>query len=166
MTLYEIDAKIQAFIDKMTDAIDEETGELKDIDPAELEELNEAREKKLENIALYIKNLDAEAEAIKKEEKALKERRERDEKKAERLRKLLTESLQNADQPNFETSRCQVSFRRSDAVIITDQDLLDEKYIKVKTTTEPDKTLIKKDLKAGMIMDGAHLEERQNIQIK
>ena len=72
MTLYEIDNEIRAFLDKMLDAVDEETGEIIDIDPAELEQLNEAREQKIENIALYIKNLEADAKAIKEEEKNLK----------------------------------------------------------------------------------------------
>lgn len=167
MTLYEIDAQIRAFIDQIMENIDEETGEVPDIDPSKLEELNEAREKKLENIALYIKNLEAEAEAIKAEEKTLKARRDRDEKKAERLKKLLAESLHNADQDKFTTARCAVSFRRSKAVVVTNQDILEERFIKKKITYEVDKALLKKALEEGTEdIDGAHLEERQNIQIK
>ncbi len=166
MTLYEIDYQIRQFLDNMMDAVDEETGEVLDIDPSKLEELNEAREQKLENITLYIKNLDAEAKAIKEEEKNLKERRERAEKKAERLRNLLSDSILNAGDDHFETSRCSVTFRASDTVEIDDMDLIDEAYIKVVTDYKPDKTAIKKAIKAGIKIDGCHLESHNNIQIK
>lgn len=166
MTLYEIEFKIKAFLDKMLDAVDEETGEIIDIDPSELEQLNEAREQKLENIALYIKNLESDAKAIKEEEKNLKERRERSEKKAERLRKLLSDSILNNGDDHFETSRCSVTFRASDTVEIDDMDLIDDAYIKVVTDYKPDKAALKKAIKAGIKIDGCHLESHNNIQIK
>lgn len=166
MTLYEIDNEIRAFLDKMLDAVDEETGEIIDIDPAELEQLNEAREQKIENIALYIKNIDADVKAIKEEENNLKERRQALEKKAERLRNLLTMSMTNAGEIKFMTARCAVSFRASKQVIITDLDLIDEAYIKKVVDVKPDKTAIKKAIEAGEDIEGAHLEEKQNIQIK
>lgn len=166
MTLYEIDFQIKQFLDNLMDSVDEETGEVLDIDPSELEALNEARQKKLENIALYIKNLDADAKAIKEEEKNLKERRERVEKKAERLRKLLSDSILNAGDDHFETSRCSVTFRASDTVEIDDLDLIDDVYIKVVTDYKPDKTALKKAIKAGIKIDGCHLESHNNIQIK
>lgn len=59
MNLYEIDAAIMA-------CIDEETGEI--TDPAKLDELDMTRDQKIENIALYIKDLRAEASAIKVDE--------------------------------------------------------------------------------------------------
>jgi seryl-tRNA synthetase len=166
MTLYEIDFQIKKFLDNLMDSVDEETGEVLDIDPSELEALNEARQKKLEKIALYIKNLDADAKAIKEEEKNLKERRERVEKKAERLRKLLSDSILNAGDDHFETSRCSVTFRASDTVEIDDLDLIDDVYIKVVTDYKPDKTALKKAIKAGIKIDGCHLESHNNIQIK
>lgn len=166
MTLYEIDNEIRAFLDKMLDAVDEETGEIIDIDPAELEQLNEAREQKIENIALYIKNLEADAKAIKEEEKNLKERRERAEKKADRLRDLLAMSMTNAGETKFNTARCAVSFRASKSVVITDLDLIDEAYVKKTIDIKPDKTAIKKAIEAGEDIEGAHIEEKQNIQVK
>lgn len=166
MTLYEMDYQIKQFLDNLMDSVDEETGEVIDIDPSRLEELNRAREKKLENIALYIKNLEADAKAIAEEEKNLKDRRERVEKKAERLRKLLSDSILNAGDDHFETSRCCVTFRSSDTVEIDDLDLIDAAYIKVVTDYKPDKKALKKAIKAGVQIDGCHLENHNNIQIK
>ena len=69
MTLYEINAALEAFESE----VDEDTGEILNYD--KLAELNMAKDEKRENIALYIKNLTAEAKAIREEEKALAERR-------------------------------------------------------------------------------------------
>lgn len=60
-TLYEIDADI-------VNCIDTETGEILDFDS--LDALNMERDAKIEGVALYVKQLQAEAEAIKAEEKA------------------------------------------------------------------------------------------------
>jgi ssDNA-binding Zn-finger/Zn-ribbon topoisomerase 1 len=67
MNLYEIAAAITALVDP-------ETGELLDFDA--FDALNLERERKIENIGCWIKDLSAEAAAIKAEEDALKKRRE------------------------------------------------------------------------------------------
>ena len=72
MNLYQIDAEILKVIDF-------ETGEVLDED--KLEELQMSKNEKIENILLYIKNLNADAEIIKAEEKALAERRKAKENK-------------------------------------------------------------------------------------
>ena len=164
MTLYEIDNQIKEFIDKMFDTVNED-GEV-EVDMDQLEELNEARTKKLENIALYIKNLEAEALAIKTEEANLKTRRITLENKADSLKNLLSRSMQNHDETKFSTARCAVSFRKSEAVIITDLDLIDPKYKTEIIDVKVDKAAIKKMIKDGADIDGAVIEERQNIQIK
>lgn len=165
MTLYEIDAQIKATLDRMLETVDEETGEVA-VDPAELEQLQAAREQKLENIALYIKNLDADAVAMKAEENNLKERRQAAERKAERLRSLLSMSMLQAGEDKFTTARCAVSFRRSEVVNVLDLDMLDAEYVVEKKEYSADKKKLKEALKAGLDITGAVLEEKQNIQIK
>lgn len=70
-SLYEIDSNIKSILDSVLDQTDENgefTGDIESIYDS-LNELQEAREAKMENIALYAKNLSAEALAIKNEEK-------------------------------------------------------------------------------------------------
>ena len=69
--LYEIDNDI-------LNCVDEETGEILDFE--KLNSLQMERDKKIEGVALYIKQLNAEAALIREEEKALAERRKRKEK--------------------------------------------------------------------------------------
>ena len=156
MNLYDIEYEI-------TNCVDLETGEI--IDEKRLDALQMAREKKIENILLWIKNLKSEAGAIREEEKKLADRRQSDEKKAESL----TQYVQNVlNGEKFKTSRVVVSYRKSEAVIVDDLQLMQEtcdEYLKYKDP-EPDKAKIKAALKDGITVPGCHLEERQNITIK
>lgn len=110
MNLYQIDSKIE----ELLSTVDPETGELITDNDA-LDALIMEREMKIENIACFIKNLTADAKALKDEEAALAERRKAAEKKAERLKGYLAYALQGE---KFQTAKCAVSFRRSQAVEI------------------------------------------------
>ena len=165
MTLYEIDQAIYELLNRGF-TVDEETGEI--IDGAEeLEQLHMERSQKLESVALYIKNIEAQANSIKAEEEVLAKRRKKKEDKVERLKKYLTDSIIGNGETSFESAKVSVSFRKSEGVEFTNKDALDEKYWRTKTTTkrEPDKTLIKEAIKSGVAVTGAILEVRQNINI-
>lgn len=110
MNLYQIDSKIE----ELLSTVDPETGELL-VDNDALDALMMEREGKIENIACFIKNLTADAKALKEEETALAARRRAAERKAERLKDYLTYALQGE---KFQTAKCAVSFRRSQAVEI------------------------------------------------
>ena len=156
MNLYDIEYEI-------TNCVDSETGEI--IDEKRLDALQMERREKIENILLWIKNLKSEAGAIREEEKKLADRRQSDEKKAESL----TQYVQNVlNGEKFKTSRVVVSYRKAEAVIVDDLQLMQEtcdEYLKYKDP-EPDKAKIKAALKDGITVPGCHLEERQNITIK
>ena len=77
MTIYDIEAEIM-------DCIDQETGEIIDID--RLNALEMERDKKISNVACWIKDLKAEAEAIKAEKQTLDKRQKAAENKAESLK--------------------------------------------------------------------------------
>lgn len=163
-TLYEIDRAIQAVLENGFH-VDEETGEVF-FEDEDLEAMEAERAAKLEAVACFIKGLDAEAAAIKAEEKALAARRRAKEAKADRLRAYLANSLLTAGESRFESARCALSFRKSEAVLIDDIEQLPAWLCIMKTITEPNKAGIKRLLKAGEAVPGAWLEERQNLQVK
>ena len=156
-TLFEIDKAIEDFEFE----IDEETGEILNYD--ELDDLKMAREQKCENIALYYKNIKAEAEMVKAEAKAMAERRKRLENKAESLKKYLAYALGGE---KFSTPKVAVSYRKSESVNIPDEMLIDDKWCNISVQRKPDKTLIKKALKEGKEVEGAELVTKQNLSIK
>lgn len=151
--LYEIDEKILA-------CIDQETGEI--IDPEQLDALQIEREAKLENVALWIKDLKAEAEALKAEKQAFADRQKAAETKAESLKKWLADALGGE---KFKTTRVAVSFRKTKSVQVSDIWALDESFIKYAEPTA-DKSAIKKAIEAGQEVNGATLVESLSISIK
>jgi hypothetical protein len=141
--------------------VDTETGEL--IDPERLEGLQMERSQKIENVVLWIKNLLSDAEAIRVEKDILADRESKCRKKAEDLKKWLTEALCGQ---KFDSARCAVSFRRSESVEVADMELLPKDLLRFKTSAEPNRTAIKALLKNGQQVVGCRLVESQNVQIK
>ena len=157
MTLYEIDKALAEFEFE----IDEESGEI--LNANELDELKMARDDKIEGISLWIKNLEAEKEAVKNEKNNFADREKRLGKKIESLKGYLTYAL---DGQKFSTPRVTVSFRKSESVHITDEYLIPDDYKLFTVVKKPDKNVIKDALKKGKEIMGVELVEKRNIQIK
>jgi hypothetical protein len=158
MRLWEINQQIEKAIEL---GFDPETGEI--LDDSALRELEIARDEKIENICLYIKDLKAEADAIKAEKATMDARMKAATRKADSLSTYLQTMLAGE---KFKTARCAVSYRKTQSVQITDQDQIPDIYIRRKVVEEPDKVAIKEALKAGGEIAGAYLEERQSMTIK
>lgn len=163
-SLYQIDNAVLTVLEDGL-VFDEETGEIL-FDPDNLDELEVERNAKLEAVALFVKSLEAEAAAMREEERKLAERRGRNERKAERLRRYLSDSMLALGDTKLETARVALSFRKSESVVIEDQAALPVEFLKVKMTETADKAAIKKALKAGQQVAGAQLVENKNLQIK
>lgn len=153
-SIFEIDAQIM-------DCVDPETGEI--IDPGKLEALQIERERKIENVALWVKNLRYEAQNLKAEKEALAEREKAAKRKIEGLEAYLETVLAGQ---GFETPKVKVSFRKSKVVEITDESKLPEEYVRTKVEKSPDKIAIREALKSNFQIPGAAMAEKTNIQIK
>lgn len=158
MKLYEIEEAILA-------CIDDETGEI--IDADKLDALRMEKDTKIENVACWIKDLKAEAEAIKREKMALADRQRVAENKAESLKKWLAYALNGQ---KFSTAKCAVSFRKSEAVEVTpdglDALMRDHEELLTYKAPEPNKTAIKQALKDGLSVQGVQLVQNLSTIIK
>ena len=169
-TLYELTDQYNAFVEAV------ENGEIEDEQAITdtLEAIEEAFDEKAEHIALLIKNMSAEAEAIKAETAKLTARAKTKENTVERLRTYLGNHLLMIGQEKLETARCKLTFRKSESVIVADeQRLLDacrnsgiDGLAQTVETVKFDKTAIKKAIKDGTALDGAYIEVKKNLQIK
>lgn len=153
-SLYEINQQL-------LDTMDLDTGEI--IDTDKFDQLQLERNDKLENVALWYKNLLSEAAAYKAEKDVFAEKQKRAEAKADSLKKYL-DSVLNGNK--FETVKVNVSYRKSTSVEVIDQEAIPEQYLRSVTTVSPDKTEIAKALKVGELVEGVTLKESSNIQIK
>lgn len=160
--IYEIDQEI-------LDCVDMETGEILDIE--RLNALQMERDDKLEGVALWVKDLKAEADAVKAEADKLTARKKALDNKIESIKTWLLQAL---DGGKLKTARCNVYPTHSQRVSIEDEGKL---VSFLQTLNEPEQFLrfkdpelrkdeIKKALKEGTIIPGASLEETESVVIK
>ena len=160
--LYEINQDI-------LDCIDDESGEILDV--KKLDALQMEREAKLEGVALWIKDLKAESEAVKAEADKLTARKKALENKIDGLKQWLLYAL-NGEKLN--TPRCKVYQTHSQKVVIDDEKALvdmlmtspfGEKFLRV-NEPEIDKNALKDSMKQGYEYEFAHLEQTESVVIK
>lgn len=161
MKIYEIDAALEALVD-------EETGEISDFEA--LEALQMERDSKIENLACWVKNLTAEIADFKEEEANLAKRRETLENRKDRLSRFLEWVL---DGQSFSTARCEVKFRKSQKVEITDMAaavdwLTNNGYDGLVQYGAPtvSKTDLKDVLRSGAEVEGAELVDNVTMGVK
>ena len=170
MTLYDIDAQIAALEDAAEDdmLIDAETGELISVSQA-LDALRMEREAKLENVACWVKNLSAEADAIREEENRLVKLRKAAETKAANLKSWLLAAMTHEDgtTDKLKTGRVMVSVKKNPpSTVVDDEALLPWAYKSIKQIVTQDKAAIKAAILAGEEVPGAHLEYGRSVSIK
>ena len=160
--LYEINQDI-------LDCIDDESGEILDV--KKLDALQMEREAKLEGVALWIKDLKAESEAVKAEADKLTARKKALDNKIDGLKQWLLYAL-NGEKLN--TPRCKVYQTHSQKVVIDDEKALvdmlmtspfGEKFLRV-NEPEIDKNALKDSMKQGYEYEFAHLEQTESVVIK
>ena len=156
-TLYELVKEIENF----DFDIDEETGEILNID--ELDALELAKDVKVENICLYVKNLLSDAKAYKEEKDNFAQKQKAAENKAERLKEYLQTMLAGE---KFKSSKVTVSYRKSKTVDVIDVEYAPAEYLRIKQTVEPDKKAIKEAIENGIEVNGCSLVEKQNMSIR
>lgn len=153
----------------LASAVDEETGELTMTDEELAERMNTLRiefDDQVDSLASEIKNLKAEAEAIKAEKLALADRQKKTENRLERMKRLMAYLLAGQ---KWKNGRHSISYRKSYPVVI-DDGFLEWAEMNapglLKVEVSPRKDDIKKALMNGTVFEFAHLDESSNIQIK
>ena len=171
MSLYTIRAEIADAIESMFDSVNPETGEIDAGTVERLETLKAERDAKREGCGLFIKNETAELNEINAEIERLTARAKVKENRIERVKKYVADDLaaditETNKNPHFETARVSLSLRSSESVNVIDKNAIPAEFMKTKTETTPDKTAIKKAIKAGAVVSGAELVKKNNLQIK
>lgn len=159
-SLYEIDARLASYeMEFDSDGVW--------INEDEYNAIQMDKSEKIENTALVIKNKQYLLEALKNEKKSLDERIKVLTNEIDRLKQKVGFSL---GYKPFETSKCKISFRKSESVVVTDEDKIPKKYFKTEKVTKLMKDEVKKYLKgiqgSEKNCDWASIETKQNIQIK
>lgn len=153
MKLYEIDKEVESCIDM-------ETGEI--IDVEKLAALQMERKRKIRNICLWVKDLEAEAKALEEEEKIFAYRKKVAKNKLDGLKNFLAAYLNGETVKEIEFT---VGYRKSESVEIAENASIPDEFL-VPQPPKVNKIDLKKAIKGGAVIDGVSIVEKQNIQIK
>jgi Siphovirus Gp157 len=122
---------------------------------------------KSKNVAAFIRNLEADAYAIKQAAKQMNERGAVIQRRVDYMKKLLLDTMQANEITEISCTWFLIKPKKNPhAVKVTDSNLLAKKYKKEVTTMSIDKQLIASDLKQGAVVVGAELTQGWRLDIK
>ena len=163
MNLYKIKNEYLTVFENSFD----ESGE---VNIEELERLNKLGEEftaKGLAVASFIKNIEAEKNAITEAKKQMQSREIALSKKIEFFREYLKENMTACSIEKISCPYFEIKIKKCPAaVFIEDENLIDDKYKKVKITFDFDKISIKNDINNGINVVGASLINNSRIEIK
>lgn len=162
LTLYQIKDEYVSALSKLNDlGLDDQTvedslsclkGELKD---------------KCESVAMWRENQLVVANAKKEAAKKLLDQAKTIEKRANSMLEYLDSNMKASGITQIECDLFSIKYQKNPpSVVIEDESLIDDGFIKTKTTTSVDKVAIKKALSAGDKVDGAKLQQTERLVIK
>ena len=145
-----------------------------DLDPQTvadtLEGMGGALEAKATNVAMFVRNLESLADQIKQAEAAMTARRKSIEGRADAVRAYLLNNMLRTGITKIESPYFKIAIAKNPpSVVVDDEDTLKfahPEFVKVVTTESLDKTAIKEAIKAGQIVEGAHLVQAERVSIK
>ena len=126
-------------------------------------------QEKAVNVAMFIRNLEVTAEAIKQAEKDMTERRKTLERKTEALKLYLKANMTRCGLLKIESPYLVLTLKKNPpSVIVYDAGAIPKQFMINPPAPEPypDKKAIAEWLKAGEKVDGAYLEQAERLEIR
>ncbi len=162
--LYEIAAEYRAAAEKLAE-LDLDAQTITDT----LEGLSGDLETKAQNVAFFVRNLEATAAAIKQAEADMAARRKAMENRADGLKRYIFESMTVAGIEKIECPHFRLAIKNNPAAVdVFEPGLVPASFMRTPEPPPPapDKTAIKEALKAGQDVPGARLTSGQRLEIK
>lgn len=160
MNLFELTENYVKFFTMLEEA-DEITEELEEM----ANNLSIAIEEKSDNYVKMIKNLDADVEAFKNQEKIFNKKRKTAENKIAWLKKNLQSSMEQTGRKKVKTELFTISIQKNTpALDITSEDNIGDEYYKVERTLN--KRDLLNDIKEGLIIDGVGIKQTESLRIR
>ena len=159
LTLYECTEVIQA-VENYADAQD---GVITDEQMEMLVKAQTQSLDKLSRLANYVSFLESFQDTAKQEIDRIYQRKVAAANRVESIKRFLLPYIQENGPVTAGLHR--ISLRKSEGVVL-DEGFANPLYCEVVTTLKPDKKKIRESIKSGTEVQGAKLEERQNVQIR
>lgn len=163
MKLYELSQNFKNLQQVLENAGEDEN--LKELVINSMKELECDLSTKVENIVRLIKNLQAEVEALKAEEKRLARERKIRENKIENLQGYLFDTINGLEKREIKGGIFTVSIKKNPPkTIVEDLNVIPKQFII--NTPSIDKKMLKEALKNGEIIEGAKLVQEESLKIR
>lgn len=160
MNLFELTENYVKFFTEFENA-DEVTEEMQEM----ADNLNVEIEEKCDNYAKMIRNLEADVEAFKNQEKIFNEKRKSGENKISWLKKNLQSSMEQTGRKKVETELFTISIQKNKpALEITDENNIDDSYYIIERKLNKKELL--SDIKEGLIIDGVGIKQTESLRIR
>lgn len=164
MTLYELTDEYRTLLELAEDP---------EVDPETLADTFEALggeiEYKADGYARVMKQLEADAAALKAEEKRLCVRRTVCENNMKRMKQALQSAMEATGKTKFKTDLFSFGIQKNPAAVVIDEQYIEnipEEYL-IPQDPKIDKQKMKDDLKAGKDLSGiCHLEQSESLRIR
>lgn len=162
MQLYKLAADYQ----QVWNLVDDPDTDLATIEDT-LQSIEGAMEEKAVNIVQFIRNLEADANIIKAEEKRLSERRKAFENRAKAIKEYLQYQMEIAGLDKVKTPTLTLALQNNPpSVNIEDLTALPSEFVEQRIDFVPDKKKIKEAILAGKEVPGAQLLRGRSLRIK
>lgn len=174
--LYMLTEKAKELYNTLMETADTETGEIDTDISQQLDNMLMEVNEKAVTIGSVYRAMTTEADDIDKEIKRLQAIKKRIDTQADNLKEYLSTNLQKLGIESIQGTYgelgikemkgmyANISFRNSERCVVDEIKAIPEEYLRVEV--KPDLTAIKKAIKSGEEIDGAHIETVKNIQIK
>lgn len=163
MKLYELSQNFRNLQQVLENAGEDEN--LKELVINSMKELECDLSTKVENIVRLIKNLQAEVEALKAEEKRLAKERKIRENKIENLQGYLFDTISGLEKREVKGGIFTVSIKKNPPkTVVEDLNAIPRQFIV--NTPSIDKKMLKEALKNGEIIEGAKLVQEESLKIR
>ncbi|EEM68451.1 MULTISPECIES: siphovirus Gp157 family protein [Bacillus cereus group] len=131
-----------------------------------LEAIQEGIQDKAQNVALLVKNINADVEAIKTEEKRLSERRKALENKSTKLKDYLKEQMEFCGIERIKSTIVSIGIQKNPPTLnIADNADIPEEYYRQREP-EIDKRKLMQDVKEGFEFDGVAISQTTGVRIR
>ena len=133
-----------------------------------LEGLKGDLEIKAKNVAAFVENRKAEINAIKEASKKLADRARSEQKSLDRLVEYLKYNMEQSGITEIRSPELILKIKKNPpSLVIDDESKIDDIFfIEVPATRKLIAADIKRELKAGNVIEGAHIEQKTRLEIK
>lgn len=160
MNLFELTENYVKFFTEFENA-DEVTEEMQEM----ADNLNVEIEEKCDNYAKMIRNLEADIDTYKHQEKVFNEKRKTIENKVKWLKQNLQASMEQTGRKKVKTKLFTVSLQKNaPSLEITNEKNIDDSYYVIERKLNKRELL--SDIKEGLIVDGVELKQTESLRIR